>query len=421
MLADPPPAAPRCLLIVPDGAINSRMGSGQRSGILFGALSRIGPTDVAILGATPGGGEVERIDSPFFPGAASVHRVQSARFPVRTPTGLAWLRYNLGRFLFVDRLYSPEQGLPERVARLLTPDHRIVAFRYALPFAVTGPGVTDGRLAVVDIDDRDDQKFDTAAQALFRGGMLYRAFAARVLPKLRARLRVVLRDADLLWYAAAEDRLDIPGPGTDVIDNVPFTAGQTAPVPEESRELLFVGTFVHRPNQDGVRWFLREIWPRIHAADPSARFRIVGLGPWNSLAAEFPGIAGVDFVGTVDDITAEYARSRIVVSPLVEGGGSKIKVIEACAMSRPVVATPHSVRGFGSDLAGAIPQAGDPAGFAAACLALLSDPQAADRLGTRLRALQQARFSREAVESRIEKALREGLATGSERVRSPGP
>ena len=82
---------------------------------------------------------------------------------------------------------------------------------------------------------------------------------------------------------------------------------------------------------------------------------------------------------------------------------------------------PHHMRQFRHDLIGHLPQAGDPAGFAAACLALLSDPQAADRLGTRLRALQQARFSREAVESRIEKALREGLATGSERVRSPGP
>lgn len=410
MAVTPPVGTPRCLLIVPDGSVNPRMGSGQRSGILFGALNRIGPTDVVILGDTKSGAAVEKIDSPFFPGHASMHRVQSDRFSMAKLRGLAWLRYNLGRFMFVSDLYAPEPGLRARLDQVMTPEHRIVAFRYSLPFCISDIPATPDRLVVVDIDDRDDQKYDTAAQALFRGGALYRLFAARVLPQIRARMRLLLGRADLLWYAAPEDHLDIPGPETAVIDNVPFTEGLTDPVPEDSRELLFVGTYVHRPNQDGIRWFLREVWPKIHAADPEARFRIVGLGPWATMAEEFPGLKGVDFIGTVEDIEAEYARARVVVSPLVEGGGSKIKVIEACAMSRPVVATPHSVRGFGDGLAGAIPQAADAEGFTRACLPLLADPAAANALGQQLRALQQARFSRQAVETRIEATLRKALA-----------
>lgn len=390
--------APRCLLIVPDGGINPKMGSGQRSIICFEALKQIGPVDVAILGAGTDPGV-----SVFFPGAASVQWVASARFPVIRKTGLAWLVYNLQRFLFVPRLYAPEPQVVPQVAALLTDAHRVVLCRYALPFCVSGLESTRTRHVFVDIDDRDDQKFLTAAEAVLGQGPLMHLFRRFVVPAVRRQLIRRLSAVRLLWYAAPEDDLKIPGPDTAILRNVPFAvAPPTAPHPPSvNQDVLFVGSYEHRPNQDGVRWFLRNCWEDLAARNPGARLRLVGLGPWPEMAQEFPHLDRVDYVGTVEDIAPEYMRARVVISPIFDGGGSKIKVIEACAYGRPVVVTPHSARGFGDALGAALPTGGDAKTFVAACDRLLRNDSDVDALGTELRGLQAAGFSQAGVQKQI--------------------
>jgi glycosyltransferase involved in cell wall biosynthesis len=382
------------------------MGGGQRSLILYAALRALGPVDVAVLGASRDGAPASpdpKLAEAFFPDAASVTRVGCDTLAVRNRSAREKLAYNLRRFLFVSRLYAPDPRTRAALEGLLTPAHRVVAVRYALTFCLTGLAATPDRRILVDIDDRDDQKFASAAEAAWGRGLRYRLFAGRVVPAIRARLIGGLSRASHLWYATPEDVLPIPGPATGVLPNVPFalTVPDDLPPPSASREVLFVGTFSHTPNQAGMRWFLKDCWPRIAARDPGARLRIVGLGPWQSLAAEFPGLERVDYVGTVPEVGPEYARARLVISPLFEGGGSKIKVIEACAYGRPVVATPHSLRGFGADLPEVVPQAETAEAFADLCCRYLADGAAADTLGARVQAIQQAQFSRAAVEARI--------------------
>jgi glycosyltransferase involved in cell wall biosynthesis len=388
----------RCLLIVPDGGINPKMGSGQRSGICFEALKQIGPVDVAILGEG-----TDPLVAAFFPGAASVRWVNSARFPVTRKTGFAWLVYNLQRFAFVARLYAPEPQVQRQLSELIEDTHRVVLCRYALPFCVSGV-VSDGpRHVFVDIDDRDDQKFLTAAYAVLGQGALGGLFRRLVVPAVRRQLVKHLRAARLLWYATPEDDLHIPGPKTAILRNVPFgvSVPQDAPAPSASHEVLFVGSYAHRPNQDGMRWFLKHCWPELSRRHPEARLRVVGLGPWADMAPDFPDLERVDYVGTVEDVAAEYLRARVVISPIFDGGGSKIKVIEACAYGRPVVVAPHSARGFGTALDTALPQGGSPQAFLDACDQLLANDAEADALGVQLQELQEAEFSQSAAEARI--------------------
>ena len=88
-----------------------------------------------------------------------------------------------------------------------------------------------------------------------------------------------------------------------------------------------------------------------------ARLRLVGGGDW---ARSLDGIAAADRIDTpgfVADIGAAYASARLVICPLTEGGGSKVKLVEACAYGRPIVATSHSVRGFAPQLTDHILQA----------------------------------------------------------------
>lgn len=403
-------AAPvRSLLLLPDGAINPKTGGGQRSLIFFNALKQLGPVDVAIAG------EGQKMGvAAFFDGAASVHLVPSARFPTTPKTGLDWLRYNLKRFLFVERLYAPEAQTSAALEQLITPDHQVVLTRYALPFCISGLVKAPDRAVFVDIDDRDDQKFLTAAQAVLGQGALGRLFSRRVIPAVRRQLERRLQGASLLWYATPEDDLGIDGPATAILRNVPFNVAVPDPIPPASgcKDVLFVGSFAHRPNQDGMRWFLREVWPDLSARHPEARLRVVGIGPWQNLETEFPGLDRVEYVGTVDDIAAEYLKARLVVSPIFDGGGSKIKVIEACAYARPVVASTHSIRGFGQEIEAKLLHADRPDAYMDLCSTVLTDGAAADTLGTDLRALQQAQFSQEAVERQIAQDVWAQIAPG---------
>lgn len=395
----------RCLLVVPDGAVNRKMGSGQRSALVFEALKRIAPTDVVVLGVTAGDAPMapdRALEDAFFPGAASLQRVKSRYFRMGKKKGLDWLLYNLNRFLRVDRLYATEPDVDATLRRILTPDHGIVAFRYAQTYCISGITAGPGRAVFVDIDDRDDQKFETAARATLGTGVIGQIFANRVVPKIRAILSDKLGRASLLWYATGEDILPIPRVTAKVLRNVPFGAAATAGRdPAENRDVLFVGTYSHRPNQDGVRWFLRHCWAEIHKRNPDSRFRLVGMGNWADLAAEFPDLKNVDYIGVVQDLGPEYDRARIAISPVFDGGGSKIKVIETCAYRRLPIVSVHSARGFGDKIFAALPKADDPAGFITLCDTYLRDDAQLRMKTAELHDLQQAQFSRQSAEQQI--------------------
>lgn len=393
----------RLLLIVPNGAVNSKMGSGQRSAILFSALKSLGPVDVVVLGENTGTRSQE-----FFPGAASFQWAHSSRFSVIRRKRLAHLIYNLRRFLFVPGLYAPQASVMRALNDLVTPAHRVIACRYALTYCATGLTKAPERDIFVDIDDRDDQTFQSAGAALLGTGAMGFVFSKYVVPAVLRQLYRRLPGASFLWYAKAEDDLDLPGVGSAVLRNVPFSIDipDDAPPPSTRQDVVFIGSYAHRPNQDGVKWFLRYCWPVLHARHPETRFRIVGLGAWQQLKAEFPDTPGVDYVGTVDDIAATYLDARLVVSPLFEGGGSKIKVIEACAFGRPIVVSRHSAQGFGEAIAATLPQSDDAVAFIDLCTQYLADPKAADTLGHDLQVLQRAYFSRQAAEAQITADIR---------------
>lgn len=125
-----------------------------------------------------------------------------------------------------------------------------------------------------------------------------------------------------------------------VIENgVDCTTLMPLPPPHEgTEEILFIGTMGYLPNRDAVRFFCREILPLIRARRPACQLNVVGSGGKEHLA----GLAkpdGVNITGRVADPTPYYARSKIAVVPLRSGGGSRLKILEAMALGRPVVST----------------------------------------------------------------------------------
>jgi glycosyltransferase involved in cell wall biosynthesis len=166
-------------------------------------------------------------------------------------------------------------------------------------------------------------------------------------------------------------KLEHPAARVEVLSNVHEVAGRRRGF-DERRDLYFVGGFQHPPNVDAVLWFVREVWPRVAAALPDARFHVVGSRTPDAIAA----LAGerVVICGQVSDMTPFLDGCRLTVAPLRYGAGVKGKVNHAMAHGQPVVATTIAVEGMHARPGEDVLVADDAAAFAAAVVRAYSDP-----------------------------------------------
>ena len=401
-----PAAARTPLILILPGFPWADTGVGQRSRLLLDAAARVGPVHVVLLSdGMPSDAAAQ------LPQAASVSLWGSGGLKARRFGGV--LPMGAMRMILPERLYRVDPDLRDRLIRMVGDTGAgAVLFRYAPTFCATGM-VSDKDLAVlVDIDDRDDQKYAARLQRMLGKGRVVSALLAWPLSRLARLLQDRLRQVSLIWFTGREDAWHLPGVITAIAPNVPAMQDipSDLPPPSAGDSVLFVGISSHVPNHDGVRWFLDHCWPDLARRFPAMRLRIVGRGPsWPQMAAQYPGLANVDFVGPVDDLSVEYARARLCICPVREGGGSKIKVVEAAAYGRPVVGAPHAFRGFDPAILDHAEQAESAQDFIAACAGFLSDPDRADRAGQGLMGWQREHYSRQGAVARMAADIRSVL------------
>jgi succinoglycan biosynthesis protein ExoO len=140
----------------------------------------------------------------------------------------------------------------------------------------------------------------------------------------------------------------------------------------EGGGLLFVGSAA-AANIDGMNWFLAEIWPLIRAR--YADTQLIVAGAVCARLSVPAGQHGVNLLGRVPDLAPLYRRADVVISPLRVGSGLKIKLVEALAHGKPVVATTVTAQGVAHLLTGAVALADRPRDFAEQVLDLLAKPQ----------------------------------------------
>jgi glycosyltransferase involved in cell wall biosynthesis len=173
--------------------------------------------------------------------------------------------------------------------------------------------------------------------------------------------------------------------------------------------IIFVGTFKFFGNQDAVKWMLSEVWPQVKLRQPNARFYIVGnqppawLRPVNDPA--------IEVTGWVSNLAEIMQKCRVVVAPLRMGSGTKLKILEAMSMGKPVVSTGIGAEGIGAVDGREMLIRDDPRQFAEAVGACLNDPALAGRLGGNARLLIQNNFSWEKSAGQLDRAYQETIKT----------
>lgn len=114
-------------------------------------------------------------------------------------------------------------------------------------------------------------------------------------------------------------------------------------------EFVFLGLLSLPHNDDGLRWFLRDVWPLVRTRLPDARLRVIGREAQPALLRLTEEMTdSVSVEGFVADLTDALGPAAAMINPLRFGSGVKLKVIEALACALPVVSTPVGAEGIDS-------------------------------------------------------------------------
>jgi GT2 family glycosyltransferase len=187
------------------------------------------------------------------------------------------------------------------------------------------------------------------------------------------------------------------------------------------KDLLFLGGFEHRPNVDGVLYFLDEIFDKIRARLPHLQLTVVGSDMPDKIRKL--NHDGLKIVGYSEDLEPLFDSSRVFVAPIRYGAGTKGKIGLSMSWGLPVVTTSIGAEGMGLEHGRDVLISDDPQEFADHVVELYTNPQLWHRLSRNAQLNVKKRYGPKKVErmlSRILRRLSYGRHEGSREDGSPG-
>jgi glycosyltransferase involved in cell wall biosynthesis len=367
-------------------------GDRQRSNLLFRALQQIGDTDLFLLCNSEdlGGDHEETLRRNFNLIGLNAPLQRGMHWPWAVargvcPRGVDRLAHNLGR-RSVD--FRPDSGVAPIIAGLVKErKFDLVVGRYLLPTVKSGAfGL--GIPVIVDVDDLDTQLYENRRNSPHIASW-QKPILQRHIRQLNRLVPAWANRASHLWVSCSQDAGRLGHRSVSTLVNVPFyEVTQRLLQSERSCHslqpvVLIVGSLGNRPNVSGVNWLIQNVWPDVLASVPHAALRIVGGGGNTEMVRKWAATTGVFPVGYAQDLSEEYKNAAVVAAPIFEGGGTKIKVLEALQHAKGAVVTPHALRGYSAILRHeqSLLVAEAPGEFASAIVSLLQAPDRAQELG----------------------------------------
>ena len=157
--------------------------------------------------------------------------------------------------------------------------------------------------------------------------------------------------------------------------------------------LLYVGGMDWYPNRDAAEFFARDIFPAIRERVKGACFVVAGRNPPAEITRRLSRLPGVELTGTVEDMRKVIATAAVCVVPLRIGSGTRLKILEAAAMGKPVVATHLGAEGLAFVPGSEILLADAPDEFSRRVLELLNDEARRTEIGAAARRRVESSYS----------------------------
>jgi glycosyltransferase involved in cell wall biosynthesis len=205
----------------------------------------------------------------------------------------------------------------------------------------------------------------------------WRRYGRRLADHVDAVVTFTEEDADLLRELRSGARVVRIAPG------IALPSAAADPIGVPPWRVLFIGSFVHPPNVDAAIRLAESIFPAVRARVPSARLELVGDQP--PAAVRRLAGPGVDVTGYVPDTWPHVEAAAVVAAPLRLGGGMRLKVLEALAAGKALVATPRAVAGLDLEPGTHAVVVDGDAELGDALVELLEDPARRTRIGAAAR------------------------------------
>ena len=148
---------------------------------------------------------------------------------------------------------------------------------------------------------------------------------------------------------------------------------------ETEHGLFHIGAMNWMPNEEGIKWFIDQVWPEVHAELPDLKLYLAGreMPSWLSdLKAD-----QIEVVGEVPDAYGFIQSKSILIAPLFSGSGIRIKTIESMALGKAVISTTIGAEGINYTKGVNILIADDANEFAMAIKTLFQDPEMTKSMG----------------------------------------
>jgi glycosyltransferase involved in cell wall biosynthesis len=214
---------------------------------------------------------------------------------------------------------------------------------------------------------------------------------------------------DQLWVCSRDDanrfsESSVPRSRIRIVPNV-YDVGPPSLAPADSRDLVFIGQANYYPNEDAIRR-LFVVSRKLDEKGVAHRMRIVGrIGEHlRKLAMASPS---VEIVGEVESVAPYMEAAAIAPIALTLGGGTRLKILEAMSMARPVLSTPIGIEGIECENGVHAVIEPDLAAFPDRILELLSNSDRARRIALAGWELVRDNYSHEALLRQVGDALRD--------------
>lgn len=260
--------------------------------------------------------------------------------------------------------------------------------------------------SVLDVDDLPSRPYQSAERS--GGSPVRRMLDLRMSWIWQRRERILPERFDVLAVCSEEDRRYLgSSERIHVIPNGAHPFKARPRILSEAPRIGLIGNCTFAPNEDGAKWFIRDVWPMIKREFPSAQLRLVGRGSDGYLAKFGSEITGL---GWLEDPGDEIASWSAMIVPIKVGAGTRVKVAEGFARRCPVVAT--TIGAFGYDVEnGREALLADRADdFASACIQLLRNPELGEALSARAHKRFLERWTWDSFECTVGAAIQQCIA-----------
>lgn len=214
-----------------------------------------------------------------------------------------------------------------------------------------------------------------------------RKYERRVCHEFFTNLTVSDLDGERLGFINPGASLATVANGTDIEY---FRPAETC---EEGQSLLFVGGLTWHPNRDAIKHFLAEVWPALSLRRPQLKLYIVGNSPDKEIVKISKNHPNVLVTGFVDDVRVYFRKATVFICPMRAGGGTRLKIIDALASGKPIVATSMACEGIDVTNGKNVLIADNPSEFCSAIETLLTNSALRASLAVEGRRLAEEKYS----------------------------